>query len=431
MKRILYISHCLPYPPDKGERTRAFHEIRALSGQFRVTLACLARDGQSPRQVEPLRSFCEAVVVGRATKLWGLLRGAAGLLGGRSVTESLCRSGRLARRLGRLCVGAAYDLVVGYSSAVLPYVLSARASARVMDLVDIDSLKWRSYAERAHGFKSLMLRREWRLVADLERRALEDCDAVVVVCGREAEAVALRTEKLHVIANGVDTDYFQPLGSAADAPPSVAFLGTMSYRPNAEAVCWFAANVWPALRREFPDARFFIVGRDPPRRVRELGAVAGITVTGTVPDVRPYISSSRVAVAPLQMARGVQNKVLEAMAMARPVVASAAAIGGLDACACAGLIEARTPAKWVGVLSMLLRDGKLCADLGNGARRTVLRNYDWDACMEGLVALCRRLSERHNGARQVETGAAGGMGCRGKHENHPAAPARLVESGRQ
>ena len=425
MERLLYVSHCLPYPPDKGERIRAFHEILALARHFRITLACLVRRRDEVGKADRLRRWCDQIVIGSVGGWDGLLRGAGGALCGRSVTEGFFSSGPLRRRLAGVFGKGPFDIAMGYSSCVLPYVLAAPAAVRVMDLVDIDSLKWRDYAERAGKLKARLYRRESRLVADLESRAIRACDAVVCVSPEEVRAAPVQSEKLCAVANGVDADYFRPPCSAAGVVPSLVFVGTMDYRPNVEAVCWFAANVWPALRRGMPDLRFRIVGRDPARQVRRLARLPGITVVGPVPDVRPYLSSARVAVAPLQMARGVQNKVLEAMAMARPVVASPAALEGLDVSGCPGVLRADGPAQWLSVLRELLPDGRRCGRLGQDARDLVLRRHAWRACMEPLVVLCRRLAGREGVSQEVAAGAADSVAHRGSYNCRSAAPAQL------
>ncbi|HUU60381.1 MAG TPA: TIGR03087 family PEP-CTERM/XrtA system glycosyltransferase [Phycisphaerae bacterium] len=393
MKRLLFISHCVPYPPDKGERIRAYHELLALGRDFRVTLACLSSRRDDAAVVGRLAACCEEVLYARVGGRRGLLRGAIAMLSGRSVTEGFFGNARLKRWL-KDSRRRTFDLVFGYCSAVLPYVLAAPAGARVMDLVDMDSLKWRGYAERSGRFRAWGYRREARGVAALERRAAASCDAVICISQAEAREGIGHAEKLHVVPNGVDTRYFSPGPAAAGAPGSLVFVGSMSYRPNVEAVCWFAANVWPVLKARLHSLRFQIVGRDPAPAVRRLAALPGVAVTGSVRDVRPYLSSACVAIAPLQMTRGVPNKVLEAMAMARPVIASGAALEGLDVSEGDGVLRAETPAQWQRTLLNLLSDPDRRARLGRKARRLVLRKYDWAACMSPLRSLCRRVVQR-------------------------------------
>jgi sugar transferase (PEP-CTERM/EpsH1 system associated) len=205
------------------------------------------------------------------------------------------------------------------------------------------------------------------------------------------------------VGNGVDTDYFAPVPqpAAESGSPSLVFTGTMDYRPNVEGACWFVREVWPRLKQAVPDLRFSIVGRDPAAAVRKLAEVSGITVTGSVPDVRPYLAGATVAVAPLQIARGIQNKVLEAMAMGRAVVGSPDAIEGLDVVVGQDVLMAKTVEQWCQVVSQVLSDGRLRQDLAISARARVLKDYAWEARMAPLVSLCEELSSG------LASGAAG------------------------
>jgi len=392
MKRILFIAHRVPYPPDKGERVRAFHEIRALADHFRVTVAALAHTPADVQAARELRRRCERVITARAGGRLGLLRGAAALLRGKSVTEGYFRSRRLARTLREEAAREPFDLAVAYSSSALPYTLPLPVPARVADLVDVDSAKWAAYARSARWPTSWLYRREAAGVRRLERRALQACDAVVLVSRAEVEALDAASDKVLAVGNGVDTEHFRPQGRPADGPPTLVFTGTMDYRPNVEGVCWFAREVWPALKRERPDLRLMIVGRDPAPAVRRLAEPPGVEVTGSVPDVRPYLARAALVVAPLLMARGIQNKVLEAMAMGRAVVASPAALEGLDVEAGTEVIEAQPPEAWAREILDLLQNDARRQPIEHAARACVERNYTWEARLRPLVDLCTRLA---------------------------------------
>jgi len=392
MKRLLFIAHRVPYPPDKGERVRAFHEIRALAEHFRVTVAALAHTPADVQAAHELKRWCERVITARAGGRAGLLRGAAALLRGKSVTEGYFHSRRLARSLTDEAANGPFDVIVAYSSSALPYALAVPARARVADLVDADSAKWAAYAQSARWPKSWLYRREARGVGRLEQRALQACDAVVLVSRAEAEALDLASDKVIAVGNGVDTDTFQPQARPQDGPPTLVFTGTMDYRPNVEGVCWFAEEIWPALRRARPDLRLAIVGRDPALAVRRLAETPGVDVTGSVPDVRPYLARATLAVAPLLMARGIQNKVLEAMAMGRAVVASPAALEGLEVQPSAEVIEAQAADEWQREILDLLENDARRQPIEQAARSCVERRYTWEARLKPLVDLCTRLA---------------------------------------
>ncbi len=390
--RLLFIAHRVPYPPDKGERVRACHEVRALSRDFRVTVAALAHSRADAEAAAGLEPHCEAILTGRAGGPAGLVRGGLSLLRGGSVTEGYFRSARLSRAAAAAGRSEPFDVVLGYSSSMLPYVLAAPARARLMDLVDVDSAKWAAYARMARWPKSWLYGREARGVRALEKQALDRCDAVFVVSEAEAELLAEAGGQALAVGNGVDTEYFRPVKRDIAGPPMLVFTGTMDYRPNVEAVTWFARQVWPGLKREVPELELTIVGRDPAPAVRRLAREPAIRVTGTVPDVRPYLAAATAVVAPLRTARGIQNKVLEAMAMGRAVVASPAALEGLEVKVGREGLSADTPEEWRRLILGLLRDDARRGEVERAARRRVETSYDWDARMAPLVALCRRLA---------------------------------------
>jgi polysaccharide biosynthesis protein PslH len=407
MKRLLFIAHRVPYPPDKGERVRAFHELTALAGRFRVTLATLAHSPADTAAASELGRWCEKVLTGRAGGRMGLARGVLSMMAGRSATEGYFRNNRLLRTLVEDAARQPFDVVFGYSSSTLPYVLAVPAKVHVIDLVDVDSAKWDAYAQAAHGPKRWLYAREARAVRALERTALDRCEAVFLVSRAEAETLGATAGHVMAVGNGVDTDYFASTGGEAAPDPSLVFTGTMDYRPNIDGVCWFVRQVWPGLRRQLPHLTFTIVGRDPSRAVRDLAAVPGVRVTGSVPDVRPYLAAAAVAVVPLRIARGIQNKILEAMAFGRAVVASSQAIEGLDVKVGEEVIQADSTDEWQACLLGLLADETRRRGLAAAARARVVADYGWGARMEPLVSICDRLAETNNAPGMPSPGEGG------------------------
>ena len=249
MKRLLFIAHRLPFPPDKGERVRAYQQLKALAGHFRITLAALVH-GQADVDAasEGLAPFCEKLLLARGGGPTAWLRSGLALLTGRSATEGYFRRRLLERAIRREGRDEPFDVAVGYCSGVLPALLGAPAEARLMDFVDVDSAKWAGYAEAAGRPKRWLYRLEARRVARLEQQAAAQCDAVILVSAAEADALAAGEGTVHAIGNGVDLAYFAPPeGPPSEAGPSVVFTGTMNYRPNAEGVCWFVREAWPAV----------------------------------------------------------------------------------------------------------------------------------------------------------------------------------------
>jgi len=431
MKRLLFISHRVPYPPDKGERVRAFHEIEALAQHFRVTVATLTHQPSDVEAAAELKRWCEKIITAPAGRRGGLVRGALALLRGRSVTEGFFRSRRLAHTLHEEAAREPFDLAFVYSSNLLPHALSVPAGARVADLVDVDSAKWISYAEAARWPRRWLYRREARSVRTLEQRALGQCDAVILVSQAEVRALGVESDKVFAVGNGVDTEYFKPTDDEEASPPSLVFTGTMDYKPNIDGVCWFVREVWPGLRRDVPDLTFSIVGRNPTRAVRRLADVPGVNVTGSVPDVRPYLAKATLAVVPLLIARGVQNKILEAMAMGRAVVASGGALAGLELDVGTEAVVAETPDEWHRRIVELLRDHARRREIEQAARARVVSNYSWAKRLAPLVSLCMRLASGVEKARQAgpirhdEQEARAGAVSRVRQEN--ASPANVVQ----
>jgi sugar transferase (PEP-CTERM/EpsH1 system associated) len=344
-------------------------------------------------------------LIAPAGGLKGVIRGGLRLLAGGSVTEGYFHSRRLQRMIASEAKAKPFDLVFGYSSGILPLAQTAPAKARIMDLVDVDSAKWEAYAQDATWPKSWLYRREARGVRALERRAVEHFDAVILVSQAEVAALGIASPKVHAIGNGVDIDYFQPRPRPADASPNLVFTGSMDYRPNVEGVCWFAKEVWPQLKRKVPDLVFTVVGRDPAPAVKALAGQPGIVVTGTVPDVRPYLAAASVVVVPLLIARGIQNKILEAMAMGKAVVASPLAIEGLEVQPGRDVLEAQSAEQWHQCLTRLLGDADLLHRLGQQARQSVENVYSWDQRLAPLVELCLNLA---GAARHGPVNAEGG-----------------------
>ena len=390
-RRLLFIAHRVPYPPDKGERVRAFHEIEALSRHFRVTAAALTQEPSDVEAAAELKHWCEKVITAPAGGKVRLLRGALGLLRGKSVTEDFFRNRRLAKVLHEEAEREPFDLVLAYSSSTLPYALSVPAGARIADLVDVDSAKWATYAQVARWPRRWLYRREACGVRTLEQRALDQCDAVILVSDAETRALGVESDKVIAIGNGVDTEYFKPTDDEGATPPSLVFTGTMDYKPNIDGVCWFVREVWPVLRRDVPDLTFSIVGRNPTHAVRKLADVPGVNVTGSVPDVRPYLAKAALAVVPLLIARGVQNKILEAMAMGRAVVASPEGLEGLEVAVGTETLQARTPEEWQRCIRELLQDNARRQQVEHAARTCVEQKYTWAARLQPLLDLCERL----------------------------------------
>ncbi len=387
--RLLYVAHRVPYPPDKGEKVRAYHQVRLLAKHFDITLAAIAHSPEEARSSQGLSEFCRETLICSRGKWGGLLRGGMDMLIGGSMTRGYFR---LAKLMNQLRSSGPFDLAFGFSSSVLGYLEAAQAKARVIDLCDADSVKWQAYADKAGPIQGLIYRREARGVRKLEDRAVDICQAVFFASQAEADAFGHASPNILPVGNGVDAEYFQPASQAPGVqPPRLVFTGTMDYRPNVEGVCWFAEKIMPALRERIPSAIFQIVGRNPAKPVRALADRADVEVTGSVPDVRPYLAGASLAVCPLLTARGLQNKVLEAMAAGLCVIGSAQAMEGLDVELGADALVAQSPQEWVQQIGRAIEDEDFRTRIGQAARRRILADYNWARRLEPLVETCLNL----------------------------------------
>ncbi|MCU1276049.1 MAG: sugar transferase [Bryobacterales bacterium] len=324
MKNLLYLAHCVPNPPNKGEKIRAHHEITQLASQYRIHLVCFARSESEVDDARALSGRCATLYVERLSPRAALGRAVARFSLGACLNQAFYQSSRMREYVTSLAGQLPLDATLAYSVVMAQY--SPRGVPLLIDMVDVDSEKWFQYARtRRPAFAyALEARRLRQLEIDCTRRA------AVTVLTTENEASLLRSfapqASVCHIENGVDGEFFD---GALRPPPAefagrkfVAFIGAMDYSPNVDAVVSFARRILPELRRRDPQLEFFIVGRNPSKSVLQLSAIKGVVVTGGVPDTRPFLSGARAIVAPLRLARGIQNKVLEALAMGRVVFAS-------------------------------------------------------------------------------------------------------------
>jgi sugar transferase (PEP-CTERM/EpsH1 system associated) len=393
-RRLLFLCHRIPYPPEKGEKIRAWHILDRLAQSWDVELGCLVDDPADLDHLDVLRGRCAAVEWRMAHRRTQMQRALLHLRPGQPLTLGWFHEPSLHAWAQRGLQEGRYGAVFVYSSAMAPYAMGpARPGLRsILDMVDVDSEKWLAYSGDAGFPMRQVWAREARTLLAFERRAAAAFDRTLFVSEAErqrfaelAPEVAARTDWLE---NGVDLHRFDPAAGYANPfgdNPALVFTGTMDYRPNVDAVCWFAREVLPLLRRRDPAPEFHIVGANPAPAVAALAALPGVRVTGRVPDVRPYLAHAVAAVAPLRIARGIQNKVLEAMAMARPVVASPQAHEGVRARAGRDLLVADGAAQTAQQIQAVL-DGAH-PGLGAAARAAVLSAYDWAATLRRLDPL--------------------------------------------
>jgi sugar transferase (PEP-CTERM/EpsH1 system associated) len=390
--RILMLAHRIPYPPYTGDKTRAYHIARHLARRHELDLAFLVDDPADMAGVDALRELVGHVEFARIWRPWSLIKGLGGLVAGRSLSEPYFRSLALRRQVGTRARTAGYDLVYASSSPMAQYARGLGLPV-VMDFVDVDSDKWTQYGGRSRPPLSWLYRTEGRRLQAAEGTIARW--AGLCVLATQAEEALLRSfapwAKTAVIPNGIDLEYFRPVEARA-ASPVVIFTGAMDYLPNVDAVCYFCEEILPLVRRVLPETRFYIVGLNPTAEVRRLADAASVVVTGTVPDVRPYYERASVCVAPLRIGRGVQNKVLQAMAVGMPVVASSVAQRGLQAEAGRHLYVEDDPVAFASRITHLLASREERLAMGRRARAFVEAHHAWDSSCTRLDGMMRSLA---------------------------------------
>jgi sugar transferase (PEP-CTERM/EpsH1 system associated) len=389
MPGILFLAHRVPYPPDRGDKMRSYHLLRHIAARAPVHLVTFADDAADMAHAEVLRPIVASLHVERRTRSTPLAAMVA-LASRRPVSLAAFDSPRMRRAVAQL-IGDV-DGVFAFSGQMAQFVPRDCPRPFVMDFVDMDSAKFEAYSAAAAFPIGWMHAREARLLAGFEAQTARRADISLFVSEAEArlfrDRARLADGRVAALGNGIDLSFYDPAAEFARIDwagrgPLIVFTGQMDYRPNVEAVTLFARETMPAILKRVPAARFAIVGRAPTAAVRALGGLPGVDVIGSVSNVRSWIAAADVVVAPLRLARGIQNKVLEAMAMARAVVASPAAFEGIDAVDGRDLIVAKAGGEAQTVIA-LLADAERRTELGAAARARMVSRYAWDAALAPL-----------------------------------------------
>jgi sugar transferase (PEP-CTERM/EpsH1 system associated) len=388
--RILFICHRIPYPPNKGDKIRAFHELRALSERHEVDLFTLADKAEDLSEEQSLKPYCSRIHVARLDPKMAKLKSLRFLFGRCPLTVPYFHSTALHRAVRAALRNRSYERIFVYCSAMAQYVTDVKEIPVLTDLVDVDSNKWMQYAAHTPFPLSAIFAREARFLAAYERTVCQRSVAVLVSTEREAELARGISPRVnvHVVTNGVDTDYFKgPTETPRSFVPAVVFVGDMGYFPNEEAARYFARTVLPMVRASIGDVRFLIVGRNPSRATRRLQEIPGVQVTGFVPDIRTYLAQAQVAVAPFSIAAGIQNKILEAMAFGLPIVATPRVLQGLSPRVAALIETGNTPEELATHVRELLANPQIAECKGIEGRRRVTEEYNWKRPLAQLLEL--------------------------------------------
>lgn len=383
---ILFLAHRIPYPPDKGDKIRSWRLFRYLTERFRVHLACFVDDKRDFAYVEKLEGMAESAAFIPLDPLLARLKSLRALTGNAPLSFHYFHDARMTQAIAAMRQRP-LAAEIAFSSSMAPYIAKAYAGRkRLIDFCDADSEKWRQYAKDISGPMGWAYAREGKALARAESEIANWADASFAITPEEAAIFNKRTDTRRRVdwwSNGVDTEYFDPSAEYKNIPdaPDVVFVGAMDYRANIDAVTHFVQCVWPKVRASAPEARFAIIGANPAPEIKAFDGTGGILVTGRVDDVRPWLNRARVCVAPLRVARGIQNKVLEAMAMGKAIVASPQAMAGVQASGEAVSIAAGYDETASEILR-LLADPDCRRRMGEAARADALRLYRWEAQLQ-------------------------------------------------
>lgn len=397
------VVHRIPYPPDKGDKIRSFHEFCFLREKgWCIHLCTFVDDINDLPHTDTLRSQCITSSFHRLNNIHQKTSMALALCQRKPLSVGAFYNHRAQQYVNKVLSDYPVRAVICFSSSMAEYIFRSKLKEKspkprlIMDLIDVDSEKWQQYACRSGKLRSWIYMLESKRLALYEKQIVDAFDATTVVSEAEADLLRKRTGgggKIHAVPNGVDTVYFHPASkqiAGKNRKPccTLIFCGLMDYYPNVDAVVWFAKEVLPRVRKRIGEVQFNVVGAKPAREILKLTDNPDVKVLGRVEDVRPHVRQADISIAPIRIARGIQNKVLEAMAMAKPVVATEQAFEGIEAVPGRDLLVTKAePDAYAEAIATLWEQPVLAEDLGKNARQVVENSYNWNARLEKLHAL--------------------------------------------
>lgn len=378
MKRILFISHRIPYPPDKGDKIRSFNEIKYLSKNNLLDILTFVDNPKDYQYENQLKKYCNKLYIYPIKKLFHGFKAAYFFVIGKTLSEGYYFSRKIQKKVNELLSSNNYELVFCYSSQIAQYIINKNIP-KLIDFCDVDSLKWKQYSERKIFPYNLILKIESERLARREKEIYNQFSLSLFSTNTEVKIFnPPENNHIYVLPNGVDYEYFKP--QTIKKENSLIFVGTMNYFANVDAVLWFSKNVFPRILNKYPEMKFYIVGRNPDSRLIALAQNnINIIVTGYVEDIRPYIARSKLAVMPLRIARGIQNKILEAMAMEIPVVMPRNILNTFENLEESTVLVYDNENSMVDVIVNSVDDNPLLERVGRKSREYVIKNHDWNA----------------------------------------------------
>ncbi|RIZ53018.1 TIGR03087 family PEP-CTERM/XrtA system glycosyltransferase [Vibrio sp. PID23_8] len=393
---LLYLCHRIPYPPNKGDKITTFNVLKFLNKHYDVYVGCFIDDPNDKQYTDNVAKLCKECFFVDLNPTLAKIKGLTAFGRGEPITLPYYRSSKMQSWVNRTIAEHSITKAFIYSGCMAQYVLRPESPTlyKVMQFADIDSDKWRQYACSSNGVMSKIYMREYQALEGYEKYVADKFEVSCFISDAEASLFKEMVDdhiqpKIKTLSNGIDSEYFSPSaianlneGFSVQDDNYIVFTGAMDYRPNIETVTWFTHHVWSEVIKQCPDSKFYIVGSSPPKQVLELSSFSGVIVTGRVDDVRPYLAHAKAAVAPMQMARGIQNKILEAMAMERPVLTSNRGIEGLEGCPNENLYVTDSEQNMRAWVINKLESPPLNA---TDSRVWLEQNYSWEAKLTPLL----------------------------------------------
>jgi sugar transferase (PEP-CTERM/EpsH1 system associated) len=383
--KILFLTQRVPFPPNKGDKLRAFNIIKYLSKKHSVSLVCLADNKEDLGYTDDLGKVCSCVDIIPLNTFFSKIRSLFYFFSNLPLTLAYFYSGKMKKLVKEKIEKEKFDLIFIYCSSMAQYALNFKSIPKIIDFVDVDSDKWRQYADYSSFPKSIIYKMEERRLKEYEKVIVNSVNHSIVTSQAEAELFKsfIPGIRVSVLPNGVDYEYYKP-DSCTGEKNSLVFMGQMNYFANVEGVLYFCREILPLIRKEVPDIRFYVVGSNPVKAIKQLTSDKNVVVTGFVDDVRPYVVDSAVCVVPLRIARGIQNKVLEAMASGVPVVTTTKGNEGINAKTGEEIFINDNPEDFAESVLRLMDNPQLRASVSAKARRLVENKFSWELNLQKL-----------------------------------------------
>lgn len=395
MKRILFLAHRIPYPPNKGDKIRSFHEMQALSTEYEIDLITFVDSKSDLVYRNNLSNLCNDIYIYYLNKIIGLAWALIFFILGKSLSEGYYFNLWVFFRVRSLIKRKNYEVIFCYSAQVAQYVLKLNNKKRIMDYVDVDSDKWLQYSRQKKFPLNILYKIESRRLLKYEKKISKRFSLSIFSTDTERNIFEKHSsnENITVINNGVDSEYFYPIDAKKEN--ALVFVGAMDYFPNIDAVTWFTHNVFLDLVKKIPDLIFYIVGSYPTREIKELSKLSkNIIITDFVNDVRPYLAKAKFAVMPIRIARGIQNKILEAMAMTIPVIINEKLYNSLSNLNRKDIFIYKDAEELSQIIINNIDDNERLSQIGNKLRKYVIKNYCWDVNLNLMKNKIRNLDTK-------------------------------------